>query len=114
MIELPDEIWRYIKEFVFNWKRIHKFKMSTAREHFINGMFGEIEHIHDSNFPPQQVYHCSWNAWNGNEFHPSLSQRVEYIWKHYQLTSITRDEKGGWIAGYGWEKKHAERKRHRL
>ena len=27
IIELPDEIWSYIKEFVFDWKETHKLNI---------------------------------------------------------------------------------------
>ena len=29
MFQLPDEIWNYIKDFIFDWKRSHKYKMNS-------------------------------------------------------------------------------------
>ena len=100
MIELPDEIWGYIKEFVFEWKRVHKLKMKSTYENLINGMFKE-KYERWTHFPP-------WS--NTNDI--ILSEYVEYDRLVYAptpnlpLISITWNPtgSGGWWCGYGWGK----------
>ena len=35
MYELPDEIWNYILEFTFDWKRNHKQKMKAILKNLL-------------------------------------------------------------------------------
>ena len=51
MIELPDEIWGYIKEFVFDWKQTHKLNMESTLTHMIPNIFGPI-YERWTHFPP--------------------------------------------------------------
>ena len=112
MYELPDEIWSYIKEFVFNWKRSHKLKMESAFKHLINGMFKE-RYERWTHFPP-------WSNTNDiirDEYPgPVASWQIGRPLPNLPLTSITWNVEGsgGWWCGYGWQKCHAERKLYRL
>ena len=38
-ISLPDEIWDYIKEFIFDWKETHRRKFSDCRCFTIGKLF---------------------------------------------------------------------------
>lgn len=102
MIEIPDEIWNYIKEFTFDWKRSHKQKMSIL-ERQLNLTNEQKKAIYErwTYFPP-------WP--NTNDI-----IRDEYIRyrrllgaprPNLELTSITWNIKGtgGWWCGYGWKK----------
>jgi hypothetical protein len=101
MIELPDEIWSYIKEFVFDWKQTHKLNMESTLTHMIPNIFGPI-YERWTYFPPYP---------NTNDI-----IRVQYMIygltprPNLELTSITWNPKGtgGWWCGYGWERNHGD------
>ena len=42
MFQLPDEIWNYIKDFTFDWKRSHKYKMIPILSDLIDNTYEEI------------------------------------------------------------------------
>ena len=98
MNELPDEIWNYIKEFAFDWKRSHKQKMKMLESDII---CDRVIYKRWTYFPPYP---------NTNDI-----IRAEYLiridWApppNLELTSITWNVKddgknnGGWWCGYGW------------
>ena len=102
MIELPDEIWDYIKEFTFDWKRSHKQKFRKCLTYRF-GVKKESREIYErwTHFPP-------W---------PNTTDiiRDEYLggWRidfaprpNLELTSITWNVSGtgGWWCGYGWKR----------
>lgn len=100
-MRLPDEIWRLIKDYAFNWKRSHKKKIQPILQH-IDGLFGEIL-TRWVTFPPFQ---------NTNDIirHEYTGVR-RWDWvpqPNLQLTSITwninYNNYGGWWAGYGWNR----------
>lgn len=101
MHELPDEIWNYILEFTFDWKRSHKQKTKKIFEESIIGCYKEI--YERWTYPPPV-----WQ--NTNDI-----IRAEYLnridWApppDLPLTSITwnvnANKNGGWWCGYGWRK----------
>ena len=96
MINLPDEIWRYILGFALDWKRSHKQKMNKILQKVIPFCYSSI-YKRWTYFPP-------WP--NTNDI-----IRAEYlIYTHYApipnlpLISITWNPKGtgGWWCEYGW------------
>ena len=99
MYELPDEIWNYILEFTFDWKRNHKQKMKPILENNIVGCYKEI-YQRWTYFPP-------WP--NTNDIITAEYLHRDMGWAprpNLPLTSITWNIKGtgGWWAGYGWER----------
>ena len=102
MYELPDELWRIIKDFFIDYKKHHKIKMNIILENDINNRFVEI-YSRWTLFPPfpntsdiiryeYNGLHCDWTP------DPNL-----------ELVSITKWPKGningsGWWCGYGWRK----------
>ena len=104
MYELPDEIWKYILEFTFDWKRSHKQKMKPILEKNINGCCEEI--YTRWTYPPPV-----WQNTNEiiNAEYAFGAFRLEYAPRpNLPLTSITwnpnANENGGWWCGYGWKK----------
>ena len=103
-IELPDEIWNYIKDFVFDWKRSHKQKLHKVLFTFPEfcwkmkpiykcwkAVFPPLQNTNDiiRDFPYEEM-----GYWDEEEPPPNL-----------QLTSITWYPKTGrWKYGYGWQK----------
>ena len=101
-IELPDEIWNYIKDFVFDWKRSHKQKLHKVLFTFPNFCW-----------KMKPIYKC-WGVF------PPLQNTNDIIRDEYYgvlagpftpppnlvLTSICYNLQGneGWWCGYGWEK----------
>ena len=111
MIELPDEIWGYIKEFTFDWKRSHKLKMAFAYEFLINSMYGEI-YGRWTCFPPPSNTNDIIRNINSPEYPRSIQP---YPPPDLPLTSICNvvESNGvnlGYYCGYGWGIKHAESK----
>ena len=104
-MELPDEIWDYIKQFVFDWKRIHKQNFEYCISEFLsvaNKSMGEI-YSRWTYSPPV------WQ--NTNDIIRAEYQGVRrWDWTprpNLELTSITwninANENGGWWCGYGWK-----------
>ena len=102
-MELPDEIWDYIKEFTFDWKRSHKQKFRKCLKYKLGLNAYKCREIYErwTYFPP-------WP--NTNDI-----IRAEYLnridWApppNLELTSITwnvqdnGENNGGWWCGYGW------------
>lgn len=100
-MELPDEIWDYIKLFALNWKRSHKEKFRKC----LTQRFGVKKHNREiyerwTHFPP-------WHNTNDIINAEYNIHRIEYAPRpNLELTSITWNVKGtgGWWCGYGWKK----------
>ena len=101
-LELPDEIWSYIKDFTFDWKRSHKQKLHKVLFCNFPEFCWEMRPIYKTGgvFPPLQntndiireVYDMYWDE----EEEPP---------HNLQLTTITwKPEKRSWEFGYGWYK----------
>ena len=102
MFQLPDEIWNYIKDFIFDWKRSHKYKMNSILPDLIKNSYEEIYHRW-THFPP-------WSNTN-DIITAEYLQRLDWAPPpNLPLTSITwninANKNGGWWCGYGWAKKN--------
>lgn len=105
MYELPDEIWNIIKSFTFDWKKYHKIKLQPILKKHIDNRFKEI--------------YKRWTSWPiPNNTNSIIENEFVYWTEGYiprpnlPLTSITYNitGKGGWWAGYGWEKNNDVKK----
>jgi hypothetical protein len=106
-MELPDEVWDYIKDFAFDWQRAHRLKLKkvlrkdldTPLPNFCWVRYPEYERW--TLFPPPH---------NTNEIIRDEYPEHEHEWwvptPDLPLTSITWSPKGtgGWWCGYGWVK----------
>ena len=102
MYEFPDEIWKYILDFAFDWKRTHRQLMKST---------------HESPYLLKR-YHEIYERWTLFPPYPNTNDiiRAEYLhWRNewapppnLPLTSITWNIKGtgGWWCGYGWRLKY--------
>ena len=99
-IELPDEIWNYIKDFVFDWKRSHKQKLHKVLFTFPNFCW-----------KMKPIYKC-WGVFPPLQNTNDIIRTNVYLVNtqlapepNLQLTSITYyPETGSWKYGYGWQK----------
>ena len=101
--ELPDEVWSYILEFTFDWKRSHKQKLHKVIFSFPSFCW-EMRPIYIETtgvFPPFQ---------NTNDIIRVVYEEIMY-WDeeeepppNLQLTTITWKPGGYWEFGYGWYK----------
>ena len=103
MMELPDEIWDYIKEFTFDWKRTHKQKFRKCLTYKLGLNAYKCREIYErwTHFPPwpntndiiRSEYLNGWRA----DFAPR---------PNLELTSITWNVSGtgGFWCGYGWKR----------
>ncbi len=111
MYELPDEIWSYILDFTFDWKRTHKEKFEDCISEFwfyADESMGEI--YERWAHPPPNI----WKNTNDiireeylNRGRPLAPHNAPSRWApspNLELTSITWNVKGtgGWWCGYGW------------
>jgi len=104
-MELPDEIWDYIKEFVFDWKKSHALKFDDCIGEFFFYADESMGEIYERWTYPPPVWQ------NTNDI-----IRAEYLHRidwappaNLELTSITFNitentaNSGGWWCGYGWK-----------
>lgn len=116
MYELPDEVWNYIKEFTFDWKRSHKQKMKH-----IFDLEDINEHGHIENWG-RVVYHrrterTNFQPWlntteiiddkyDGNVNHPWAPppnlERTSVMYWYWKFLPDIRS--WGWWCGYGWRR----------
>ena len=103
MYELPDEIWDYIKNFVFDksfWEKLHRHKLLPILNKNIPWSYAPI-YKRWTHFPP-------WPNTNDIILDEYTEENRHWAPRpHLQLTSITWNVKGnggGWWSGYGWEK----------
>ena len=108
MYELPDEVWNYIKEFAFDWKRTHKQKMKHIFDLEDINEKGHIKMWGDVIYT-KWTYDGPWlntneiidEEYNGNVEHPYAPppdlERV-YICTHKIVSTC-----GMWC-GYGWRR----------
>ena len=106
-MELPDEVWDYIKDFAFDWQKAHRLKLKKVlckdidipRPNFCWIRYPIYERW--TLFPPPH---------NTNEIiRDEYFGELEAHWvppPNLPLTSITWSPKGtgGWWCGYGWVK----------
>ena len=101
-ISLPDEIWSYIKEFIFDWKETHRRKFSIVLWKFPESCWKMKPKYHKwTAFPPPH----NTNDIIRDEYYGMLNGPFTPP-PNLVLTSICynpRDD-GGWWCGYGWEK----------
>ena len=90
-MELPDEIWKIIKEYQIDYKIKHKRNMCSSLKD-INGLYGEYVLYHTNLFG--DIY--------------NLNDRFNSLWARHNLciTSIGWNLKGQnkWWYGYGWKR----------
>ena len=104
MYEFPDEIWKYILDFVFDWKRTHMKKLDDVfgMMYICSEEWGEIYERWTS--PPPNI----WRNTNDIIREEYLNRETFFFdWTpppNLELTSITWNLKGtgGWWCGYGW------------
>lgn len=101
--ELPDEIWKYILDFTFDWKRSHKKKMKSVLEspYLLKCYYEKYQRW--TYFPP-------WNNTNDIIRDEYLHQPILFQYRpesNLPLTSIywNPSGSGGWFCGYGWVKR---------
>tara|TARA_X000000950_G_scaffold274641_1_gene360007 strand:+ start:69 stop:353 length:285 start_codon:yes stop_codon:yes gene_type:complete len=88
-MEFPDELWDNIKNFIFDWKKIHKIKMKNSFKTII-GRYYTFWHIRHEQPPWYDDY---------DTYQEQPTQLK------VPLVSICRDpESNSWILGYGWTK----------
>ena len=102
--ELPDEVWSYILELAFDWKRSHKQKLNKVIFSF-PGFCWEMRPIYSETtliFPPFQNTNDIIRVYNFMMYWDEEEEPPPNL----QLTSITRDPRNGgyWKYGYGWYK----------
>ena len=105
MIELPDEIWDYIKEFTLDWKLTHKQKMKHIFETEKVDKYGHIEKWGRSIYR-RWTYFPPWPNTNDIILAEYVdNERLPYAPPaNLPLTSICWNPKGtgGYWCGYGW------------
>jgi hypothetical protein len=99
MFEVPDEIWKLIKDYLLDWKKYHELKFKPILEKEINNKFKEI--------------YKRWTIWPiPNNTNIIIRNEYLYSWDfiprpNLSLTSITCEINNcgnNWWAGYGWKK----------
>ena len=108
-MELPNEIWDYIKEFTFDWKRSHKQKFRKCLTYRF-GVKKESREIYER-----------WTHFQVKIQLISLGGtlggwRIDFAPRpNLELTSITWNVSGtgGFWCGYGW-KRHPNLRKHLL
>lgn len=110
-LELPDEIWDYIKDFAFDWQRSHKLKLQKILSKNIElpspnfCWKKEAEYKRWTLFPPPH----NTNEIRRNEY---AGQPDHFTWippPDLPLVSIEKRpnaniNSAGWWCGYGWVK----------
>ena len=108
MYELPDEVWNYIKEFTFDWKRSHKqkmkhiFKLENINEYGHIENWGRVVYSRWTYFQPWlNTNEIIDDEYEGNTNHPYAPpanlERTEIMsWVPPQRP------RSGWWCGYGW------------
>ena len=103
IMEFPDEIWDYIKEFALNWKRSHKKKFRYCTG---NLLFESGEIYKRWTYPPPV-----WQNTNDIIRDEYINGIRDISWApppNLELTSITwnvnANDNGGWWCGYGWKR----------
>ena len=105
MYELPDEIWDYIKDFVFDWKRTHILKYLDVI-HFIDFPYN-FEPVYErwTPFPPPSNTNDIIRDEYPGEVEDWMVGRPQ---SNLPLTSIcynpNGNNNGGWWCGYGWRR----------
>ena len=111
MYELPDEVWNYIKEFTFDWKRSHKqkmkhiFKLENINEYGHIEKWGTVVYNRWTYFQPwlntNDIINDEYNGNVNNPYAPPPNlERMEIMAWHQQAPTGTR----GWWCGYGWRR----------
>lgn len=97
MFELPDELWKYILDFTFDWKRSHKQKMKMC----------ELDIICDRTIYRRWTYFPPWPNTNDIITDEYVGNRnINFAPPpNLPLVSITFNVKknGGWWCEYGWK-----------
>lgn len=100
MYELPDELWKLIKDFMIDWKRKHREKMKIL-EKYIN--CDKTIYTRWQLFPP---YH------NTNDiireeyfFRPDWAPRPNLPLVSIEKRPNANFNSAGWWCGYGWNEK---------
>jgi len=111
-IELPDEIWDYIKDFAFDWQKAHRLKLKKVLSKDLDIPLPNFcwirypEYERWTLFPPPHNTNeiirnegLDLDAYNINPSNWAPPPNLP-------LTSITWSPKGtgGWWCGYGWVK----------
>ena len=104
IISLPDEIWDYVKEFIFDWKETHRRKFSIVLWKFPESCWKmKPKYYRWTTFPSS----CNTNTNDiiRDEYYDVLSRSFISLPK-LVLISICYNPHGGggWWCGYGWEK----------
>ena len=107
-MELPDEIWEYIKEFTFDWKRTHKKKFRKCLTYKLGLNAYKCREIYERWTYPPPVWQNT-NDIIRAEYANNNYRFIEYAPPpNLELTSITwninANENGGWWCGYGWKR----------
>ena len=89
MKELPDELWRLIKDFQLDWKNGHKIKMNYILKYLINDRFSPVYQIWTL-FPPPPM----------NDNLPLTS----ITWAAGKSYKVMNHGERFWLGGYGWDK----------
>ena len=117
MYELPDEVWNYIKEFTFDWKRSHKQKMKHIFDLEDINEYGHIEKWGRVVYS-RWTYFQPWlntneiidDEYGGDENHPYAPppdlERMEIMaWSCPDMRGRRRVQRErGWWCGYGWRR----------
>ena len=100
MIGFPDELWKLIKTFLFDWRKIHIRKNKLVLKQLTSTRFCKETYERWVSFPPFPTT---------NHIIAYENYRLNY-WAcplpDLPLTSITWNitGNGGWRAGYGWSR----------
>jgi len=102
MNELPDEIWDYIKEFAFDWKRTHKQKFKSCISELFFGEVRKVIYERWTLFPPwKNTNDIIRDEYGGNQNYlgappPNLER--------YSITKLPNAKLICALAGYGWRR----------
>lgn len=116
MYELPDEVWNYIKEFTFDWKRFHKQKMKhifdleDINEHGHIENWGRVVYSRWTYFQPWlNTNEIIDDEYGGNVNHPyapppnlERASVMACIRENFYIGG--HDQSVGWWCGYGWRR----------
>lgn len=115
MYELPDEVWNYIKEFTFDWKRSHKqkmkhiFKLENINEYGHIEKWGRVMYSRWTYFQPwlntNEIIDDEYGGNANNPFAPPPDlERIEIMaWScPDREVSVSYPANRGWWCGYGW------------
>jgi hypothetical protein len=100
-MELPDELWKIVKDYQIDHKKHHKRNMEPCLE-YIDGLYSEV-YLYSSVFPSLQYR-------EGEEVDFGENDGLWVPLQNLPVTVVGRNLKGRqkWWYGFGWVRKRDE------